>query len=204
MKFTRRQAATLLATPAVFYAAGSLTPTEISAASETNPEFREAVQAAMLEYIDSTAINGKHLIFDPIVGDYVQATFKKLHSNLSKVEDTFFVSCADFEDANGNLLDVDYMVAESYGYWSVFQAVIHARDGEVRATHMETAEVIVPKEGCCAGKCCSAKCCSAKCCSAKCCSAKCCSAKCCSAKCCSAKCCSAKCCSAKCCSAKDE
>ena len=187
MKFTRREAASLLATPAIFHVASSFTPTKASAETQFSPEYKEAIHSAMLEYIDATAINGKHLIFDPLVGDYIQAKFRKLHANLSLVEDTFFVSCADFEDENGKLLDVDYMVAESYGYWSVFQAVIHSRDGVLRESHMETANVIVPKDGCCASRCCSAKCCSSKCCSSKCCSAKCCSAKCCSAKCCAAK-----------------
>ena len=182
MKFTRRQAANLLLAPALFHTAATAGARKVSAASEVLPETQEAIQAAMLEYIDATAINGKHLIFDAVKGDYVEAQFTKLHKNLSVVEDTFYVSCADFVDGNGNILDVDYMVAESYGYWSVFQAVIHAREGAVRESHMETAEIITPKEGCCSAKCCSAKCCSAKCCSAKCCSAKCCSAKCCAAK----------------------
>jgi hypothetical protein len=171
MKFTRRQATGLLATPAIFHAASTITATKVAAATDATPEFREAVQSAMLEYIDATSINGKHLIFDPIAGDYVQAEFRKLHTNLSKIQNTFYVSCADFEDESGKLLDVDFMVAQSYGYWSVFQSVIHARDGVKRESHMELAEVIVPKEGCCSAKCCSAKCCSAKCCSAKCCSA---------------------------------
>ena len=92
MKFTRRQAATLLATPAVFYATGSLTPTKIAAANKINPEFREAVQAAMLDYIDSTAINGKHLIFDPIVGDYVQASFYMCILNWKSAK-TFLIIC---------------------------------------------------------------------------------------------------------------
>lgn len=163
MKFTRRQAAALLVTPAVFHAATTLTATK-AAASTASPEFLEAVQSAMLEYIDATGINGQHLIFDAVKGDYIKATFKRLHKNMTLVQETFYVSCADFEDEQGNLLDVDYMVADADGFWAVFQAVIHERDGEPRVSHMEDGNVIIPKDGCCASKgCCSAKgCCAAK------------------------------------------
>ena len=186
MKFTRRDAAKLMAAPVFFGAASVHAPKQAMAASAT-PEFREAVQAAMLEYIDATTIEGRHLIFDPIKGDYISATFKKLHSNLVMVEDTFFVSCADFETDDGDLVDVDYMVAETDGYWAVFQAVIHARDGELRQSHMESSQVLFARDGCCAAACCSAKCCSAGCCATKCCSATCCSATCCAAKTCASK-----------------
>ena len=73
MKFTRRQATALLATPAIFHAAATVTPTKVAATDTASPEFLEAVQSAMLEYIDATAMEGKHLIFDAVKGDYVQA-----------------------------------------------------------------------------------------------------------------------------------
>ncbi len=176
MKFSRRQAAKFLAAPIFFGAAATQAPKKVSAATAT-PEFREAVQAAMLEYIDATKINGKHLVFDPVQGDYISATFQKLHTNLMMVADTFFVSCSDFLTDDGELLDIDYMVAESGGYWTVFQAAIHVRGGELRESHMETTKVLFEREGGCGGKCCGTKCCAAKCCSAKCCAAKCCAAK---------------------------
>lgn len=164
MKFTRRQATALLATPAIFHAAATVTPTKVAATGAASPEFLEAVQSAMLEYIDATAMEGKHLIFDAVKGDYVQASFRKLHKNMTLVQDTFYVSCADFEDSNGNIIDVDYMVADADGYWSVFQAVIHERDGELRAAHMDDGNVIFQKEGCCGSSdCCSSKgCCASK------------------------------------------
>ena len=167
MKFTRRNAAKLLTLPILFHTArATITP---ALASEGTPEFREAVQSAMLEYIDATAIDGKHLIFDPVKGDYVRARFTKLHTNLAKVADTFYVSCADFVDENGEIFDLDYMVAEQDGYWAVFQSVVHMRDGKVRDSHMESATVIFER---CGSKCCAAKCCTAKCCTAKCCASK--------------------------------
>ena len=184
MKFSRRQAAKFLAAPIFFGAAATQVPRKASA-SEATPEFREAVQAAMLEYIDATKINGKHLVFDPLQGDYIPATFQKLHTNLMRVADTFFVSCADFLTDDGDLLDIDYMVADSDGYWTVFQSAIHIRGGELRESHMETVEVLFEREGGCGSKCC-AGCCGSKCCAAKCCAATCCGVKC-TATCCAAK-----------------
>jgi hypothetical protein len=168
MKFTRRNAAKLLASPIIFHAATMASTTRASADCKT-AESREAVQAAMLEYIDTTSFQGQHLIFDAIQGEFVKAKFIRLHKNLVMVENTFYVSCADFEEENGELLDVDYMVARSHGYWSFFQPVIHLRHGKLRESHMETSKVLFAREGCCAAKkCCAAKtCCAAK----KCCAA---------------------------------
>ena len=102
MKFTRRDAAKLLALPVLFHASKQVFP-EAAAASRTDPAFREAVQAAMLEYIDAAKIKGYSLIFDPIKGGFVKARFKKLHNNLSLVADSFYVSCADYETEDGKL-----------------------------------------------------------------------------------------------------
>ena len=169
MKFTRRDAAKLLALPVLFHASKQVFP-EAAAASRTDPAFREAVQAAMLEYIDAAKIKGYSLIFDPIKGDFVKARFKKLHNNLSLVADSFYVSCADYETEDGKLLDVDFMVAEQDGFYAVFQSVIHMRDGKLRGEHMEDSKLIFAKSsGCCAAQCgatCGAKCgatCGAKC-----------------------------------------
>lgn len=173
MKFTRRNAAKLIATPIIFHAATAANKAHAMAECKS-AESMEAVQAAMLEYIDATAIDGRHLIFDTIKGEYVSAKFVKLHKNLVLVENTFFVSCADFLEENGQLLDVDYMVAKSNGYWTVFQSVIHLRDDKLRETHMETSQVIFAKAGCCSATgCCASKgCCAATgCCAAKTCCA---------------------------------
>ena len=169
MKFTRRDATKLLALPIIFHAVKHST-TKANAAVPKDPAFREAVQAAMLEYIDAAKIKGHSLIFDPIAGDFIKARFKKLHSNLALVANSFYVSCADYETEDGEILDVDFMVAEQDGYYAVFQSVIHMRDNKLRGQHMENAEIIFAKAGgCCAGKCgakCGANCganCGAKC-----------------------------------------
>ena len=69
MKFTRRDATKLLALPIIFHAVGSST-SKATAAVPKDPAFREAVQAAMLEYIDAAKIKGHSLIFCPIAGDF--------------------------------------------------------------------------------------------------------------------------------------
>jgi len=181
MKVTRRQATSLLALPIMFHVAEATTKSAKASVSN-DAELRESVQAAMLEFIDATTVKGKHLIFDPVQGDYVRATFKTLHKNMALTADTFYVSCADFEDEAGNLLDVDFMVSSVDEYWAVFQSVIHMRDGKRRESHMEEAKVLFKRQGCCASKCCASKCCASKCCAGKCCAAKCCAAKCCASK----------------------
>ena len=80
MKFTGRDVTRLLALPVIFHA----TKTAIAPAYASltkDPAFREAVQAAMLEYIDAAKIKGHSLIFDPVKGDFVKARFKKLHKH---------------------------------------------------------------------------------------------------------------------------
>jgi len=175
MKFTRRDAAKLLALPVIFHLSGSPGRQAQARTSLRDPAFREAVQAAMLEYIDATAKDGHNLIFDPIKGDFVPARFVKLHKNLSFIAGRFYVSCADFTDPEGHLIDIDYMVADHDGYFAVFQSVIHKRDGKMRDKHMEDVEVIYSKaEGCCAAGC-GAKqgCCAAICGHKGCCAATC-------------------------------
>jgi len=129
MKFTRRDVTRLLALPVIFHA----TKTAIAPARASlnkDPAFREAVQAAMLEYIDAAKIKGHSLIFDPVKGDFVKARFKKLHKNLSLVADSFYVSCADYETEEGDM-----------------------RDGQLRNQHMEDAKIIFANTGgCCAAK----------------------------------------------------
>lgn len=211
MNFTRRQAARLFALPMVLHTASAgSTRASTSSTVAATPEFREAVQSAMLEYIDATAVKGCHLIFDPVKGDYISAYFKKLHPNLSVVEDTFYVYCADFVDLDGNMVDVDYMVADSDGYWAVFQAVIHQRDGKLRETHMENAEVLFARAdcgpGCCASKCtpkgCASKGCAPKGCAPKGCAPKGCAPKGCAPKGCAPKGCAPKGCAPKGCAPK--
>ena len=65
MKFSRREVAKLAAVPILFHIAKSgVRPA--TATQGDDGKTREAVKAAILAYIDVTAINGRHLIFDPM------------------------------------------------------------------------------------------------------------------------------------------
>ena len=106
-------------------------------------EFREAVQGAMLEHIDATAIdNGKHLIFDPVEGDWISARFDHLHEHLIEIKDMMYVSCADFIDDTGDILDIDFLVAKVDDYYGVIRTVIHKRKGRYREAHMEDGLIL--------------------------------------------------------------
>ena len=49
----------------------------------------------------------------------------------------FYVSCADFTDAGGNLVDVDFLVgADSEGH-RVLEGVVHKIGGTKRPYHIE-------------------------------------------------------------------
>jgi hypothetical protein len=99
-------------------------------------EPRQNSQSAMKTHIDQNSINDKYIIYDAVAGQIKRLSFKELHSGLVKKGD-FYVSCADFVDDKGNLYDIDLLVAEEEGDYSVYQAIVHKINGEKRDYSIE-------------------------------------------------------------------
>jgi hypothetical protein len=99
-------------------------------------ETRTGVQKAMQEHIVQTTIGDRYIIYDAVAGDLKELKFEELHKGIVK-KGEFYVSCADFVDAQGKKYDLDFLVAEKEGSLRVFQALVHSIDGKKRAYHLE-------------------------------------------------------------------
>ncbi len=99
-------------------------------------KMRTDIQAAMKVHIGQKTIGEKYVIYDAVSGDLKRLTFEGLHKGIMKKSD-FYVSCADFVDADGKKYDIDFLVAEKDGSYSVLQPVVHSVDGKKRDYHLE-------------------------------------------------------------------
>ncbi len=97
---------------------------------------REEIKTAMQKLIDRNTINDVYRIYDPIKGKLLQLQLVKLHEGIVKKGD-YYVSCADFKDASGNLVDLDFLVLQDGKTLIATQAIIHKADGKKRKYHLE-------------------------------------------------------------------
>jgi len=47
------------------------------------------------------------------------------------------VSCADFQDQEGRVIDVDFLVLANHGQLQVTQGIVHSVEGKKRKYHLE-------------------------------------------------------------------
>jgi len=98
---------------------------------------RADIKSSMNTHISNNTISGKYVIFDAITGELKKLNFKKLHDGVVKKGD-FYVSCADFEDKNGKIYDLDFLVTPlNNGRYHVIQSLVHAVGDTKRAYHIE-------------------------------------------------------------------
>ncbi|MDA2919013.1 hypothetical protein MYX76_05885 [Desulfobacterota bacterium AH_259_B03_O07] len=97
---------------------------------------REKSQAAMNKHVGENSYNDHYIIYDAVDGKLRRLKFKELHSGLVKKGD-FYVSCADFVDDEGNTYDLDFLVGEKDGEYSVYQAIVHKVNGKKRQYNIE-------------------------------------------------------------------
>jgi hypothetical protein len=90
----------------------------------------------MTSHITSNTYDGKYVIYDAVDGKLLKLDFKSLHKGIVKKGD-FYVSCADFADNTGNLYDLDFLVGEKDGQFSVIQALVHSVNGNKRKYDVE-------------------------------------------------------------------
>ena len=97
---------------------------------------RTSTQSAMAEHINENTYNGKYIIYDAVTGKLLRLDFGVLHKGIVKKDD-FYVSCADFSDANGNKYDLDFLVVDNGGDFEVYEAIVHKVDGNKRKYDLE-------------------------------------------------------------------
>ncbi|BAM02641.1 hypothetical protein [Phycisphaera mikurensis] len=88
-----------------------------------------AAGAAISAYIDDRNRDGVYRHWDPLEGRVLEMSFESLHAGVKTMEGRQ-VSCADFRDQDGRLIDMDYFVDAATGV--VLQGVVHKVDGVKR------------------------------------------------------------------------
>jgi hypothetical protein len=99
-------------------------------------ETRTSVQKAMNQHIEHNTIKDKYVIYDAVEGELKKLKFDALHKGIVRKGD-FYVSCADFVDAQGKKYDIDFLVAEKKDSFNVLQALVHSIEGKKRPYHLE-------------------------------------------------------------------
>ncbi len=99
-------------------------------------ESRTNIQLAMSTHVTENSIKGQYLIYDSKKGELKHLKMTKLHDGIVK-KGEFFVSCADFEDQQGKVYDLDFLVSSKGDGYRVIQSIIHAENGNKRKYHIE-------------------------------------------------------------------
>jgi hypothetical protein len=100
-------------------------------------ETRQGIQAAMTSFIASHDAGDHTLLhYDPVTGKLLRLKLVELHDGIVR-KGHFYVSCADFQDEGGGVVDIDFLVVPSGDDFRVNQAIVHKADGEKRTYHVE-------------------------------------------------------------------
>ena len=99
-------------------------------------ERRSAIQAAMQAHIDHNTVDGHYVVYDAVTDDLLKLKLDKLHDGIVKKAD-YYVSCADFHDAEGTYFDLDFLVVEEEGSFRALQGVVHKVGRVKRQYHLE-------------------------------------------------------------------
>ncbi len=99
-------------------------------------DVRTNVQQAMNELIQQRTVGGHFKFYDAITNKVHDLKLVELHDGIVK-KGGFYVSCADFVDAKGNAIDMDFMVIPSGNKMIATQAILHKIDGKKRKYHLE-------------------------------------------------------------------
>lgn len=99
-------------------------------------DLRQNIQESMRDFIDRQLIDGKFYVYDPLTDDVLALQKPNLHDGIVK-KGSFYISCADFIDAGGHSVDLDFMVADQGGAMRTLQAIVHKIDGKKRPYDLE-------------------------------------------------------------------
>ncbi len=97
---------------------------------------RVAIKTAMGQHVQTNTIGSRYVIYDNQKGELKRLTLDNIHEGIVR-KGEFFVSCADFRDADGALYDLDFLVAKEGPEYRVIQALVHAVEGKKRPYHLE-------------------------------------------------------------------
>ncbi len=99
-------------------------------------QIRLDIKNSMNNFIQARLINSQYHMFDPVTGKMLYLTLKELHEGIVK-KGSYYVSCADFIDTKGRLIDLDFLVIQDGTQLATIQGIVHAVDGKKRKYHLE-------------------------------------------------------------------
>ncbi|MBI4115074.1 MAG: hypothetical protein HY447_00705 [Candidatus Omnitrophica bacterium] len=103
----------------------------------------EALRQTIRDHIaNQEKLQGAFAIVDERSGDLRQLELERVHERVGKTGD-YYYSCTDMKDVKtGDLLDLDFDVADQNGVLSVAAIRIHKDDGQPRYTYDENDKMI--------------------------------------------------------------
>lgn len=102
------------------------------AGGSISQEDKVALQMALLEYVDANLIGDQFFYFDPNSEATIALYPANLHPMIVPNGEIVFL-CADFRDADGGKVDVDFVARKQDGEFFVFQTLVNNRDVVRRA-----------------------------------------------------------------------
>ena len=103
-----------------------------AAAGPISQDDKVALQMALLEYVDANLMGDQFFYFDPGSETTVGLYPANLHPMIVPNGEIVFL-CADFRDADGGKVDVDFVARKHEGQFLVFQTLVNNRDVVRRA-----------------------------------------------------------------------
>lgn len=97
---------------------------------------RGQIQASMQQWIERATIDGVFRYYDPVDDKVVALSDVNLHAGIVR-KGAYYVSCADFTDASGRKVDVDFLVLPDGDGVRTVQALLHKVDGVKRPYTLE-------------------------------------------------------------------
>lgn len=100
-------------------------------------QLRTDIRGSMRQFIKERTAHGSYLHYDPTTGELLNLKLKQVHSGIVR-KGNFYVSCADFADQKGRVIDMDLLVIPAGNRLRTSQAIVHAVDGKKRAYDLES------------------------------------------------------------------
>ncbi len=120
-----------------FGIAAALTTTAWAADDPSIEEpLRGEIQAAMQSFIADATVDGVIRHYDLVTNEVLTLSQANLHSGIVRKGD-FYVSCADFTDASGRKIDIDFLVLPDGDGVRAVQGFVHKIDGKKRPYNLE-------------------------------------------------------------------
>ena len=99
-------------------------------------ELRSNIKASMNAFIQANTVDDTFYMYDAVAAKMLLLKFKELHEGIVK-KGEFYVSCADFTDGDGRMVDLDFLVIPQEKRMVTTQAAVHAVHGVKRKYHLE-------------------------------------------------------------------